>query len=144
MWWSQDLNQIHWTTEPKLSILPPEARFVAKPQDHTATNHRDQLQRWLSQSQWLLFFRSHPPPTSCFYKKKKKKELKTKKLKLGKKKKPKESKRQLVTISVTADEVTTDTEGKKMKTWKCRLKITWHITEEDDKPESSRKKWASA
>lgn len=45
-----------------------------------------------------------------------------------------------MTISVTAGKVTTDTEGKKMKTWKGRRKIIWYINEaHNDRPESSRK-----
>lgn len=53
----------------------------------------------------------------AFYKlKKKKNRIKNPEAQIRGKKQPEESKRQLVTISGTADEVTTDTEGKKMKT----------------------------
>lgn len=84
------MNQIHWTTQPELSILPAEARCVAKPRPQGTGPFCNQPQisapevavtkpvtliLQVSPSNFLLF-------TNL---KKKKIELKTQKLKLGKK-----------------------------------------------------------
>lgn len=115
------MNQIHWTTQPELSILPAEARCVAKPRPQGTGPFCNQPQisapevavtkpvtliLQVSPSNFLLF-------TNL---KKKKNRIKNPEAQIREKKQPEESKRQLVTISGTADEVTTDTEGKKMKT----------------------------
>ena len=158
----QDLGRVPWTSKTEFSIPPSEARAIARPwpqaRDCNANNNGGQLQRRLSQSPWLLFFKSHPV-TSCFFipltHTHTHTHTHTNRIKSPDAQCPHSCR--LETIQRESETVSDNLrncrwgdkwhrEGKKMKNWKHRCKIIWYMNEtHNESHESSwKKKLASA
>ena len=136
--WASSFDFKDWALNPSIRGQG-YSKTMTTAGDHNANNNRGQLQRRLSQSPWLLFFKSHSE-TSCFFipLSHTHTHTHTNRIKSPDAQCPhswqvrnnqsKGSQRQSVTISVTAGEVTNDTErGRKGKTENTDAKLygTW-------------------